>query len=73
MPVSLSPVLHRVQWWIFAAVLVADVLDLLDSTVTNIAAPSIVHDLHANASLVPWLGLSCTRSRSGRCWSSADG
>ena len=58
MPISLSPVLPRVQWWIFAAVLVADVLDLLDSTVTNIAAPSIVRDLHANPSLVSWLGLS---------------
>jgi EmrB/QacA subfamily drug resistance transporter len=54
----LSPTLPRVRWWIFAVVLVADVLDLLDSTVTNIAAPSIVRDLHADSSLVSWLGLS---------------
>lgn len=58
MPFSSSFTLPRVRWWIFAAVLIADVLDLLDSTVTNIAAPSIVRDLHANPSLVSWLGLS---------------
>ncbi|OIJ63678.1 MFS transporter [Streptomyces mangrovisoli] len=45
-----------IRWWIFATVLVADVLDLLSTTITNIAAPSIVHDLHAPADLAPWLG-----------------
>ncbi len=55
---SASSSSSRLRWWIFTAVLVADVLDLLDATVTNIAAPSIVSDLHAPATLVPWLGLS---------------
>ncbi len=46
------------RWWIFAAILAADVLDLLSTTVTNIAAPSIVSQLHAPQSLTPWLGSS---------------
>jgi EmrB/QacA subfamily drug resistance transporter len=41
---------------VFAAVLTADVMDLLSTTITNLAAPSIVHDLHAPQSLAPWLG-----------------
>lgn len=55
---STSPTSPRNRWWVFTAVLIADVLDLLDSTITNIAAPSIVRQLHAPATLVPWLGLS---------------
>ncbi len=46
------------RWWVFAAILTADVLDLLSTTVTNIAAPSIVTQLHAPQSLAPWLGSS---------------
>ncbi|HWD60947.1 MAG TPA: MFS transporter [Humibacter sp.] len=44
------------RWLIFAVVLAADVMDLLSTTVTNLAAPSIVRDLHAPESLAPWLG-----------------
>ncbi|HMG62735.1 MAG TPA: hypothetical protein VK599_07285 [Streptosporangiaceae bacterium] len=32
-------------WLILAIVLIADVLDLMDSTMTNIAAPTIVADI----------------------------
>ncbi|MGW1143294.1 MFS transporter, partial [Streptomyces zhihengii] len=39
-------------------VLAADVLDLLDGTITNIAAPTITHDLGGGTSLVQWLGAS---------------
>ena len=45
-----------VRWLIFAVVLAADVMDLLSTSVTNLAAPSIVRDLHAPESLSPWLG-----------------
>ncbi|GAA1274646.1 hypothetical protein Psi02_03180 [Planotetraspora silvatica] len=44
------------RWWIFTVILVADVLDLLSTTVTNIVVPSILRDLHAPQSLTPWLG-----------------
>jgi len=39
-------------------VLVADVLDLMDSTITNIAAPSIVREIGGRESLIKWLGAS---------------
>jgi EmrB/QacA subfamily drug resistance transporter len=46
------------RWAILAVILAADVLDLLDSTITNIAAPTIARDLHGGAALVQWLGAS---------------
>src|SRR5207244_6292900 len=41
---------------ILAIVLLADVLDLMDSTITNIAAPPIVRDIGGGESLIKWLG-----------------
>ncbi len=41
---------------ILAIVLLADVLDLMDSTITNIAAPAIVRDIGGGESLIKWLG-----------------
>ena len=49
---KLSPYLRAV----LAVVLAADVLDLMDSTITTIAAPSIAHDLGGGESLIKWLG-----------------
>ncbi|MGO8948366.1 MAG: MFS transporter [Ktedonobacterales bacterium] len=43
---------------ILAVVLIADILDLMDSTITNIAAPSIVRDIGGGQSLIKWLGAS---------------
>ena len=43
---------------ILAIVLIADVLDLMDSTITNIAAPSIVREIGGGDSLIKWLGAS---------------
>ena len=43
---------------ILAIVLLADVLDLMDSTITNIAAPTIVRDLGGGQALIKWLGAS---------------
>jgi EmrB/QacA subfamily drug resistance transporter len=43
---------------ILAVVLIADILDLIDSTVTNIAAPSIARELGGGESLIKWLGAS---------------
>ncbi|SEF08179.1 drug resistance transporter, EmrB/QacA subfamily [Jiangella alba] len=48
----------RLRWWVFAVVLAADLLDMIDATVTTIAAPVIVRDLAGSDALVPWLGLS---------------
>jgi EmrB/QacA subfamily drug resistance transporter len=43
-------------WPVLALVLLADALDLIDSTVTNIAAPTIVADIGGGPALIKWLG-----------------
>ena len=43
---------------LLAIVLIADIVDLMDSTITNIAAPTIVRELGGGESLVKWLGAS---------------
>lgn len=43
-------------WLTLIVVLLADAMDLVDSTITNIAAPSIVADLGADETLIKWLG-----------------
>jgi EmrB/QacA subfamily drug resistance transporter len=43
---------------ILAIVLVASMLDLMDSQITNIAAPSIVRDIGGGELLIKWLGAS---------------
>jgi EmrB/QacA subfamily drug resistance transporter len=51
-----SSVSARAMWLILAAVVIADALDLLDSTLTNIAAPTIAADLGGGEALIKWLG-----------------
>ncbi|MEV5608051.1 MFS transporter [Streptomyces sp. NPDC052225] len=48
----------RRRWAVLGVVLAADVLDLVDATVTNVAAPTIARDLGGGAALVQWLGAS---------------
>jgi EmrB/QacA subfamily drug resistance transporter len=48
----------RRAWAILAIVLVADIMDLLDSTITTIAAPTISAQLHGGPGLIKWLGAS---------------
>jgi EmrB/QacA subfamily drug resistance transporter len=45
-------------WGILAIVLIASMLDLMDAQITNIAAPSIVHEIGGGESLIKWLGAS---------------
>jgi MFS family permease len=46
----------RTLWLILAAVVIADALDLMDSTLTNIAAPTIAANLGGGELLIKWLG-----------------
>lgn len=46
------------MWAILGLVLLADALDMIDSTVTNIAAPTIADELGAGTGLIKWLGAS---------------
>jgi MFS family permease len=46
----------RLMWAILGLVLLADALDVIDATVTNIAAPTIARGLNGGESLIKWLG-----------------
>lgn len=46
---------HPRKWLILALVLVAECMDLLDSTIVNVAAPTIRDDLHTTASALEWV------------------
>ncbi len=51
---------YAARWLVFGVVLCAEVMDLLDSTVVNVAGPSIRADLGGGASTLQWLGASYT-------------
>jgi MFS family permease len=46
----------RRMWAVLGLVLLADALDVIDATVTNIAAPTIAGELKGGESLIKWLG-----------------
>lgn len=48
----------KVLWLTLFVVLLADALDLMDATITNVAAPTIARDLGGGESLIKWLGAS---------------
>ena len=43
------------RWLAFAAIITASVMDLLDSTIAQVAAPSIRHDLGGSYTVIEWL------------------
>jgi MFS family permease len=50
--------LPAAAWLVLGIVLVADIMDLLDSTITTIAAPTTSSSLHGGPGLIKWLGAS---------------
>jgi EmrB/QacA subfamily drug resistance transporter len=48
------------RWLVLAIVLVAEVMDLIDGTIVNVAAPSIHRDLGGSAATLQWFGASYT-------------
>ncbi len=58
---GISPVQrYRLRWVVAAVVLASAVMDLLDATIVNIAAPSIHRDLGGGASTIQWLSAGYT-------------
>lgn len=53
---------YRYRWMVMAVVIVADVMDLLDSTIANLAGPSIRADLGGSASTLQWVLAAYTMS-----------
>ncbi|MEV4659259.1 MFS transporter [Micromonospora sp. NPDC049301] len=51
---------YRWRWLAFVVVLLASIMNLLDTLVTNIAAPSIRAELGGGPALIQWLGAGYT-------------
>jgi EmrB/QacA subfamily drug resistance transporter len=47
--------LYRHRWLILAVVLAAECMDLIDSTVVNVAAPQIARQFHATSTSLQWI------------------
>lgn len=60
-PTPSSPAVpYAARWLVFAVVMCAEIMDLLDSTVVNVAGPSIRDDLGGSAATVQWLSAGYT-------------
>lgn len=46
---------YRFRWMVMAVVILADVMDLLDATIANLAGPSIRHDIGGGESTLQWI------------------
>lgn len=55
-PPTTASVARTALWLVLGLVLLADALDMIDSTVTTIAAPTIVRDIGGGQGLIKWLG-----------------
>jgi EmrB/QacA subfamily drug resistance transporter len=55
-----KPRIDARPWAVLAVVLVAEVMDLIDGTIVNVAAPSIRAELGGSASTLQWLGAAYT-------------
>jgi EmrB/QacA subfamily drug resistance transporter len=55
-----SPQPYRLRWVVAVVVLAANVMDLLDATIVNVAGPSIHRDLGGGAATLQWLSAAYT-------------
>src|SRR4051795_11190003 len=46
---------YRYRWMVLVVVMVADVMDLLDATIANLAGPSIRHDIGGGETTLQWV------------------
>jgi EmrB/QacA subfamily drug resistance transporter len=52
---SNADLVYKRRWLILAVVLAAECMDLIDSSVANVAAPTIAKDLHASSTALEWI------------------
>jgi EmrB/QacA subfamily drug resistance transporter len=55
-----TPARNQLRWLVFAVVVAADMMDLMDSTIVNVAGPSIRSALGGSASTLQWLSAGYT-------------
>ena len=56
----LQPARNPVRWFVFAVVIAANIMDLIDATIVNVAGPSIRAALGGGASTLQWLPAAYT-------------
>lgn len=54
------PVAYRWRWWALVALLVAEAMNLLDTTIVQVAGPTIHADLGGPVSVIPWVSTAYT-------------
>jgi EmrB/QacA subfamily drug resistance transporter len=54
-PVPIRERAYPLRWWILGVILAVELMDLLDSTIVNIALPSIRDDLSASLTQLQWI------------------
>ena len=52
---TVPDLVYRRRWLILGVVLAAECMDLIDSTVVNVAAPPIARDFHASSTGLEWI------------------
>ena len=57
---AVTPRPYRLRWVVAAVVMAANMMDLLDATIVNIAGPSIHADLGGGATTIQWLSAGYT-------------
>ena len=53
---------RRWRWLAFAVVIAASVIDLLDSTITQVAAPAIRRELGGSYAVIEWVTAAMARA-----------
>ena len=59
-PTVIEPTAQKHAWMGFAVVLTAMIMNLLDSTIVNVAAPSIERNLGMSSSALEWIAAAYT-------------
>ena len=57
---STGPAPYRLRWVVASVVLAANLMDVLDSTIVNVAGPSVHRDLGGSADTLQWLSAGYT-------------
>jgi EmrB/QacA subfamily drug resistance transporter len=50
-----APSLYKHRWLVLTVVLIAEMMDLLDSTIVNVAGPTLAEKLHASSTDLQWV------------------
>jgi EmrB/QacA subfamily drug resistance transporter len=52
---AIPAAIYRNRWWVMAVVIIADVMDLIDGTIAQLAGPSIRRDIGGSETTLQWI------------------